>query len=109
MFDGNGYTAYYLPKGKQELIIRLDKEYAIRGFLYTPNQERDAGGHISNYQLLIDNKKVAEGEFSNIKANPIEQEVYFPVVKGQQVKLVVTRIIDNQKQAGIGEFSLITE
>ena len=70
----------------------------ISGFRYTPNQGRDASGHISNYQLYINGKKVAEGEFSNIKANPIEQ-----------VRLVATRIVDNKKQAGIGEFSVITE
>ena len=51
----------------------------------------------------------SEGEFSNIKANPIEQVIYFPTVQGSQLRLVVTRIVDNQEQAGIGEFSVITE
>lgn len=109
LFDGNGYTAYYLPKGKQELIIRLDKEETISGFRYTPNQGRDASGHIANYQLYIGGQKVAEGEFSNIKANPIEQIIRFAGVKGNQIRLVATRIVDDQKQAGIGEFSIITE
>ena len=48
-------------------------------------------------------------EFSNIKANPIEQVVHFPITKGNQIRLVATRIVDNKKQAGIGEFSVITE
>lgn len=109
MFDGNGYSAYYLPKGKQELAMQLDKEYPIAGFRYTPNQGRDATGHIANYQLFVNNRKVAEGEFSNIKANPIEQIIHFPTVKGNQIRLVVTHIVDNLKQAGIGEFSVITE
>lgn len=109
IFDGNGYTTYYLPKGKQELAIRLDKEETISGFRYTPNQGRDAGGHIANYQFFVGREKVAEGEFSNIKANPIEQVIRFAGVKGNEIRLVVTRIVDNQPQAGIGEFSLITE
>lgn len=109
MFDGNGYTTFYLPKGKQELVIQLDKEASICGFLYTPNQGRDAGGHIANYQLFVDNRKVSEGEFSNIKANPIEQEIHFPAAQGKQIRLVATRIVDGQPQAGIGEFSVITE
>lgn len=109
MFDGNGYSAYYLPKGKQELAVQLDKEYPISGFCYIPNQGRDATGHIANYQLFVNNRKVAEGEFSNIKANPIEQVIHFPAVKGNQIRLVVTRIVDDLKQAGIGEFSVITE
>ena len=109
ILDGNGYTAFYLPKGKQELSIQLNKEARISGFRYTPNQSRDAGGHIADYQLFINNQKVAEGEFSNIKANPIEQVIRFPAVKGNTVRLVATRIVDNQPQAGIGEFSVITE
>ena len=109
IFDGNGYTAFYLPKGKPELTVRLDKDRLISGFRYTPNQGRDAGGHIANYQLFIDGKKVAEGEFSNIKANPIEQVIHFPAVKGNTIRLVATRIVDSLPQAGIGEFSVITE
>lgn len=109
IFDGNGYTTYYLPKGKHELVIRLDNEETISGFRYTPNQGRDAGGHIANYQFYVGPQKVAEGEFSNIKANPIEQVIRFAGVKGKEIRLVVTRIVDDQPQAGIGEFSLITE
>lgn len=109
IFDGNGYTTYYLPKGKQELVIRLSQPMHIAGFRYTPNQSRDAGGHIANYQLFINNRKVSEGEFSNIKANPIEQVIRFQPVEGDEIRLVATRIVDDQKQAGIGEFSVITE
>lgn len=109
IFDGNGYTTYYLPKGKQELVVRLDRPARIAGFRYTPNQGRDSGGHIANYQLFVNNQKVSEGEFSNIKANPIEQVIHFPAVEGDQIRLVATRIVDDQKQAGIGEFSILTE
>lgn len=109
LFDGNGYSTYYLPKGKQELTIQLNKSEPVSGFRYTPNQGRDAGGHISHYQLYIDNKKVSEGEFSNIKHNPVEQVIHFPATTGSQIRLVATGIVDNAAQAGIGEFSVITE
>lgn len=109
IFDGNGYSTFYLPKGKQELVIQLKGDETISGFRYVPNQGRDAGGHISNYQLYINNKKVAEGEFSNIKHNPIEQEIRFAPIKGNQIRFVATGIVDKKEQAGIGEFSLITE
>lgn len=109
ILDGNGYTTFYLPQGKQELTLQLNQEMPISGFRYTPNQGRDAGGHIANYQFYVNGKKVSEGEFSNIKANPIEQTIHFPATKGNQVRLVVTRIVDDQKQAGIAEFSVITE
>lgn len=109
MLDGNGYTAYYLPEGKQQLELELKKEALISGFTYVPNQNRDASGHISNYQLYVNNIKVAEGEFSNIKHNPIAQEIRFKPTKGKLIRLVATRITENGKRAGIGEFSVITE
>ena len=109
IFDGNGYSTYYLPKGNRDITIRLNKEHMISGFRYTPNQGRDAGGHISHYQLYVNNKKVAEGEFSNIKHNPVEQEIRFPATRGNTIRFVATSILDNAPQAGIAEFSVITE
>ena len=109
MFDGNGYTAYTLPKNKKEIVVRFKDKKRISGFKYTPDQRRWAVGHISNYQFYVDGKLVATGEFSNIKANPIEQEIRFNPVEGQEIKLVSKRNIDDSKQFSIGELSVITE
>ena len=73
-----------------------------------PNQNRDAEGHIANYQLFVDGKLVSSGEFSNIKANPIEQTLHFKATKGQTIRFVATRIVDDKSQMGIGDFSIIT-
>ncbi|MDD6080960.1 MAG: chitobiase/beta-hexosaminidase C-terminal domain-containing protein, partial [bacterium] len=110
ILDGNGYTTFLLPKNKPELTVELVEAKTITGFRYTPNQGRDASGHITHYQFFVDGKKMAEGEFSNIKANPIEQIVNCAPTKGRQVRLVATNFLTNerQKQAGIGEFSVIT-
>ena len=109
MFDGLGYTTYYLPKGKKEVTIKLATPQTLKGFIYVPNQSRDASGHISHYEFLVDGKKVAGGEFSNIKHNPIEQEIHFAPVKGQTVTLRCLRTAADVKAIGIGEFSVITE
>ena len=109
IFDGNGYSTYYLPENKKELVIELAEPHTIKGFVYTPNQGRDTNGHISDYQLSIDGKVVASGEFSNIKNNPIEQEIHFAPVKGQKLVFKATRIVDNAKRVGIAEFSVLTE
>ena len=66
MFDGNGYSTYYLPESKNEIAVELAAPHTISGFVYTPNQGRDSQGHISNYQLSVDGKVVASGELSNI-------------------------------------------
>ena len=66
IFDGNGYSTYYLPKGKQELSVKLPNPAKISGFKYTPNQGRDAGGHVANYKLYLDNKLVSEGDRKSV-------------------------------------------
>lgn len=109
LFDGNGYTTCNLPKDKKELVVKINEPQVIKGFTYTPNQGRDATGHIDRYAFYVDNKLVAEGEFSNIKNNPIKQEVLFDPIKGQEVKLKVTRVVDDLNYVGVGEFTVITE
>lgn len=108
MFDGNGYSAFYLPaEAKQEIEIDLGKEHELKGFTYTPDQSRWGGGVITHYEFYVGKQRVASGEFSNIKNNPIEQTVTFEPVKGKTVRLVARNIV-NGKRTGIGEFSVLT-
>ena len=46
-------STYYLPEGKNEIVVELAAPHTISGFVYTPNQGRDSQGHISNYQLSV--------------------------------------------------------
>lgn len=108
LFDGNGYSAYRLPKEKPELIVNLKEEMILTGFRYTPNQRRDANDYITHYQLFVDGKKVSEGEFSNIINNPVIQEIRFDATKGKQIRFVAKGTANNA-DPGIGEFSVITE
>jgi alpha-L-fucosidase len=109
IFDGNGYTTLTLPRNQSELVVALPETMTICGFNYTPNQSRDAGGHIKTYQLFVDNKMVASGEFSNIKHNPIQQTIRFTPTKGKEIKFKAVSQVNDVKQASIAEFSLITE
>jgi len=108
IFDGNGYSAYRLPKDKPEIQFNLKEEKTIAGFCYTPSQRRDANDYITHYQLFIDGKKVSEGEFSNIINNPVLQEIQFEPVKGKQIRFVAKNVMNNA-DPGIGDFSVITE
>ena len=105
IFDGNGYTALRLPKEKPELVVELANEEIISGIRYTPNQRRDALDYITAYQLFIDDKKLSEGEFSNIANNPVVQEIRFQPVKGKQIRFVAVSVVNNAQPA-IGEFSI---
>lgn len=109
IFDGNGYSAYRIPKEKPELKIKLFEPMMLSGFRYTPSQHRDANDYIVAYQLYVDGKKVSEGEFSNIVNNPVLQEIRFPSVKGQEVRFVAKQLMEKSTVVGIGEFSVITE
>ena len=108
ILDGNGFSAYRLPKDTSELKIKLSEPMNISGFRYTPSLRHDANDYIIEYQFYIDGKKISEGEFSNIVNNPILQEIRFPTVKGQELRFVPKRVHENAA-AGIGEFSVITE
>jgi alpha-L-fucosidase len=109
VFDGNGYSVYRLPKEKPELAFHLPEPTMISGFRYTPSQRRDANDYVTSYQLFVDGRKIAEGEFSNIVNNPVMQEVRFTPVKGRSVCFVAVRLADKAVAGGIGELSVITE
>lgn len=109
LYDGDGTTLYTLPKGETSLNIALKEKKKIAGFRYLPNQRRNADGHISSYQVFVDGKAVAQGEFSNIRNNPVMQEVRFTQpVEGRTLRLEAKSIVLNPP-VRIGDFSLITE
>ena len=66
-------------------------------------------GHVSNYVVYVDGKQVAAGEFSNIKANPVEQVVHFAPVEGKTIRFVCRRAAGDVPQVSVGEFSVLTE
>lgn len=108
MFDGSPFSSFYLPDNvKQELTVQIDSTYLLNGFTYTPDQSRWGKGYISKYAFYVDDKMVAEGEFSNIKNNPIEQKVHFEPVLGKTVRLVALETV-NGNTAGISELTVLT-
>ncbi|HEX3023973.1 MAG TPA: alpha-L-fucosidase, partial [Chitinophagaceae bacterium] len=81
IIDGNSETAWHQNSNTKlpaDLIIDLGKEENLIGFKYLPDQSLWGGGLISQYQFSVstngtDWKLVSEGEFSNIKNNPLWQ------------------------------------
>ena len=109
MFDGNELTCYYLSDNKNVIDINLKQNVNISGFRYLPDQSRDADQHITTYSFYVDGKLVQEGEFSNIKNNPIEQTVRFEPVCGRIVKFVANGYTNSGNQGAVAEFSVITD
>ena len=102
-------------KGKSnEIVIDLGDVYKLSGFTYMPMQGRWPSGIISHYEFLVstDNKRwtsVTNGEFGNIKNNPIEQTVKFNGTNGRYIKLRGLKIVDNDLKMSAGEIGVITE
>ena len=106
--DDNGYTVSELALG-EALTVRFAEKKSIAGFCYTPDQNRDAANYMMSCRLLVDGAVVYEGNFSNMRNNPVMKEVMLPsALQGKELALVPTAIIDDKKVCGVAEFSVIT-
>jgi alpha-L-fucosidase len=116
IFDGNIETAWIMEnKVPTEIIFDLAETLQITGFSYLPDQSRWNPGIISKYQFYIsmDGKNwgnpVSEGEFANIKNNPLLQKKEFEKVSGKFVKFKAISPAEVNGRIGIAEFDLITQ
>jgi len=115
IIDGNKNSYWFQPKNSKlpaDIVIDLGEAQNLAGFRYLPSQSRNAG-IITNYQFSVssDNKqwRVAdEGEFSNIKNNPLWQVKKFAPVKARYIKLVATRNTQENDEAGYAEIDVVT-
>lgn len=105
--DGNPATACFV-KGRR-IVFDMERQQTISMLTYLPDQGEYPAGLISSYKLYTGSesgkaeKLIAKGEFSNIKSNPIEQEVRFVPVTTRYLILEVTRMVDNNPQIGLAE------
>lgn len=93
---GLPFTASY--DSDTEIVLDLGKQQSVKTLYYQPEQGANRQGLVSNYEVYVGNDKanmqlVASGEFSNIRNNPIMQEVHFIPTDGQYVKLKATRMV----------------
>ena len=81
LLDGNPKTAWHQPRSVKlpaDLVIDLGSVLNLSGFRYLPDQGLWNPGIITTYQFFVsqdnnDWKMVNEGEFANIKNNPLWQ------------------------------------
>lgn len=81
------------------ITFDLGEEHEIGNFSYLPLQGDGRHGLVSNYEIYVGTdknsmQKVADGEFSNIRNNPVMQEVYFTPVRCRYVQLRATRMVN---------------
>ena len=96
-----------------DLIIDLGKEQNLCGFRYFPDQGMWGPGIITHYQLSVsaDNTAwtlVSEGEFSNIKNNPLWQIKKFAPVKARYIKFTALKNTEGNDTTGYAEVDVLT-
>ncbi len=83
----------------QSFTVDMGENYDVAGFTYLPRQDGTRHGMTSRYmfELSIDGKnfkKVAEGEFGNLRANPIEQIINFSPQKARYFRFTGTQALE---------------
>lgn len=116
IMDGNPSTIWMLGnelhKLPQEITIDMGTQHTITGFKYFPQQVGSTLYLISKYEFYtsMDNLhwfKQSEGEFSNIKNNPIEQVITFKAVQSRYLRFVAKSAIGNENSVAIGEIDVL--
>ena len=116
IFDGNTSTVWHQSNDKKlpvDLIIDLGSDYNLCGFKYLPDQNKWSSGIITNYQFYVSAnnrewKLVSEGEFSNIKNNPLWQIKKFITEKARYIKLRALKNTEGNDIIGYAEVDVIT-
>jgi alpha-L-fucosidase len=118
MLDGNPETSWCLsndPNNPAELVIDFGDKLNLCGFNYLPDQSRWPCTFMTNYQFYISENNtdwnlVSEGEFSNIKNNPVWQIKKFEPAKARFVKIkTIHNTEGNNNKCSYAEFDIITE
>jgi alpha-L-fucosidase len=116
ILDGSPSTAWHQSKDKKmpvDLIIDLGTEQDLCGFRYLPDQGGWEPGIITHYQFYVseDNKEwklVDQGEFSNIRNNPLWQIKKLATEKARYIKLRALSNTEGNNNTGYAEVDVIT-
>lgn len=94
------HTAAGRQPPPQSLTVDMGKEQELAGLLYLPRQDNCAVGNVTRYAFAVSADgqswtEVAQGEFGNIAANPVQQKVKFErVVKARYFRFTATGTLD---------------
>lgn len=98
----------------QSFTVDMGATVKARGFTYLPRQDGTTHGMTDKYifEISLDNQKwekAAEGEFSNLRANPIEHSIPFKSPRDiRYFRFTGTRALD-KKHVSAAEVGIIPE
>jgi alpha-L-fucosidase len=116
ILDGDPSTAWHQSgdlKMPIDLLIDMGKEIELNGFRYLPDPSLWNPSIITDYSFFVSSdmkawKLVDQGEFSNIRNNPLWQTKTFAPVKARYFKLRALANIEGNDRAGYAEVDVIT-
>ncbi len=111
--DGDASSLWKQRDGQRSVVVDMKTQQTIAAFSYVPRKDGDLAGVADRYQFSISNdghkwKSVAKGEFSNMRANPIEQRIRFNPVQARYWKFTPTRTLDGDA-ATVAEINIYSE
>ena len=116
ILDGDIHTGWHQHKDKKmpiDLVIDLGSEQTLSGFRYFPDQNMWEPSYIARYEFYIstnneDWKLVSQGEFPNIKNNPLWQVKNFAPAKARYIKFRALKNTEGNNETGYAEVDVIT-
>lgn len=105
--DGNPATTCFIPGDRA--LLDLGSEQTVSQLTYLPDQSEYPAGMLSSYALYTATatgdtiRLLAEGEFSNIRNNPVLQYIRFEPVKARYLLLQARRIVGDDGKIGIAD------
>ena len=112
-FDGNAETAW-MTDGLTALVVDMGHMENITGFCYAPHAAEDLSGTIYKYKFYISTdgenwtKCETNGEFSNIKHNPVPYYVRFgKTYNARYFKLEPISEINAAQKTTIGDIGIL--
>ncbi len=116
-FDNNPSTFWHThpTSGQlappQSFTVDMGKQYTVEGFCYLPRQDGTFHGMTSRYKMEVSQdgktfKTVSEGEFGNLRANPIEQSINFAPTKARYFRFTGTAALE-KNHVSAAEISIL--
>ncbi|MDO5449771.1 MAG: alpha-L-fucosidase [Akkermansia sp.] len=97
--DGKADTFWHADKAPASFTVDMGAVHKVASFSYTPRQDGKVQDMTDRYTMELSKdgkawKKVSEGEFGNLRANPIEQHIEFPATEARYFRFTATRSIE---------------
>ena len=108
--DDRPDTFWSKDSSPARFVVDMKKTIEVAAFSYLPRQDGKTYGMTDQYklELSIDGeswKTATEGEFSNLRANPVELKVNFKPQKARYFRFVSRRALDG-KASSAAEITL---